>query len=293
MKTWVAAIMAMVVLLTHQKSVAPVGIEMRNVHLHVSDEAALDIAWLSGRLLSTSDRPPVFDEPSTFTMEIQDAELAIDAASLTALVNRAFSFKGSNLSDLHVSFAGPNLVQQGKLSKGVKVPFTVTASVGVTPEGLLRVHPEKVKAAGIPTAKLMALFGVELQDLIKGNAEKGIVIKDNDMVLDPSKMLPPPTTQGKLVKAFVRDNRLVQVFGRGSASRAKGGGNYIWFRGGTITFGKLTMADTDLKLVDMDPGDPFDFFTAKYKVQLVAGYSKNTASSGLRTYMPDYYRVKR
>jgi hypothetical protein len=271
-----------------------VGIDMRNVHLHVSEDAALDVTWLHGRLHSTSaDRPPVFDDQSSFTMEIEDAEVALDAASLTALVNRAFAFKGSNLSDLHVSFDGGNIVQRGKLSKGITVPFTVTASVAATAAGQLVIHPVKTKAAGIPAAKLMALFGVELQDLIKGHPESGISVHENDLLIDPARLLPPPATHGRIVKAFVRGDRLVQIFGKGAAERPKSGGNYVWFRGNAIRFGRLTMSNADLKLIDMDPKDPFDFYSAKYNQQLVAGYSKNTPDGALRTYMPDYNDLKR
>lgn len=272
----------------------PVGFEMRNVHLHVSDDASLDVTWLKGRLRSTSaDKPPIFDDQTSFAMEIDDAEVALDAASLTALVNRAFTFKGSNLHDLRVSFEGANLVQHGKLSKGISVPFTVTASLSVTPEGQLKIHPEKVKTAGLPSTKLMDLFGIELQNLIKGRPESGITIKDNDLLLDPAKMLPPPTTRGHLTKAFVRGDRLVQVFGKGAAGRPKSGGNYIWFRGNVIRFGRLTMSNTDLQLIDMDPKDPFDFYSAKYNRQLVAGYSKNMPDGALRTHMPDFNELKR
>lgn len=62
----------------------------------------------------------------------------------------------------------------------------------------------------------------------------------------------------------------------------------IWFRGGSIRFGELTMSDADLKLIDLDPRDPFDFYPARYNEQLVAGYSKNTPDHALRTYMPDF-----
>ena len=271
-----------------------VGIDMRNVHLHVSEDAALDVTWLHGRLRSTSpDRPPVFDDQSSFTMEIEDAEVALDAASLTALVNRAFAFKGSNLSDLHVSFEAGNIVQRGKLSKGITVPFTVTASVAATAAGQLVIHPVKTKAAGIPAARLMGLFGVELQDLIKGRPEAGISLHENDLLIDPAKLLPPPATRGRIVKAFVRGDRLVQIFGKGATERPKSGGNYVWFRGNAIRFGRLTMSNADLKLIDMDPRDPFDFYSAKYNQQLVAGYSKNTPDGALRTYMPDYNDLKR
>ena len=63
--------------------------------------------------------------------------------------------------------------------------------------------------------------------------------------------------------------------------------NYVYFGGGSITFGKLTMRDADLQLIDADPRDPFDF-SQRYNAQLVAGYSKNTPAKGLKTYMPDF-----
>jgi hypothetical protein len=48
------------------------------------------------------------------------------------------------------------------------------------------------------------------------------------------------------------------------------------------------MTDTDLELVDDDPGDPFDFSVDRWNEQLVAGYSKTTADRGLRAHMPDF-----
>ena len=270
----------------------PVGIEMRNVRLHLADDAILDVKWLSGRLRSLSSNPPVFDDQHSFVMEIDDGEMAMDASSLSALVNRAFEYKGAALSNLRVSFEDGQLMQRGTLKKGISVPFSIAASVTATPEGLLNVHPLKVKTAGIPTARLMSLFGVELDDILKSRPDRGIMFRDNDLFLDVGRMLPAPATRGKLTKAVVRGDRLVQVFGRGAAASAGGRGNYIWFHGGTIRFGKLTMTEADLRLIDMDPRDPFDFYSAKYNEQLVAGYSKNTIDHALRTYMPDYDDLK-
>jgi len=99
--------------------------------------------------------------------------------------------------------------------------------------------------------------------------------------------------KGRLSKAFVRADRLVQVFGKGAAAAARQSGNYIWFRGASIRFGRLTMSNADLKLIDMDPKDPFDFYSEHYNDQLVAGYSKNTPDHALRTYMPDYSDLPR
>jgi len=45
----------------------------------------------------------------------------------------------------------------------------------------------------------------------------------------------------------------------------------MFFRGGVLRFGKLTMHDTDLMIVDAEPEDPFDSFLDQYNAQLVAG----------------------
>jgi hypothetical protein len=271
-----------------------VGIEMRNVRLHVADDAVLEVKLLRGGLRSNSAGPPVFDDQRSFVMEVEDGEFSIDAPSLTALVNRAFDYKGAALSNVRVSFEHGQLVQHGTLKKGISIPFSIVATVSATPEGLIHIHPVKVKTAGVPSAKLMSIFGVELDDIVKSRPDRGITFRDNDLFLDPSRMLPPPETRGKLTKVFVRGDRLVQVFGRGAPGGAKGpSGNYIWFRGGTLRFGKLTMSDADLKLIDMDPKDPFDFYSARYNDQLVAGYSKNTPDQALRTYMPDFNDLRR
>lgn len=278
---------------TARPPVPAVGIEMRNVRLHVAPDAILEVKFLSGALHSVSANPPVFDDPRSFTMAVADGEMAIDAASLSALVNRAFDYKGSALSDLQVSFKEGRLVQRGTLKKGVSVPFSIEADLSVTPGGLMHVHPVKVTTAGVPTTRLMSMFGVELDDILKGRPDRGFTFKDNDLYLDAGRMLPAPETRGNLAKAFVRGDRLVQVFGRGAAGHANGRGNYSWFRGGTIRFGRLTMSDADLRLIDMDPKDPFDFFSARYHEQLVAGYSKNTPERALRTYVPDFNDLRK
>ena len=289
----VALLLALLIAPPDKALVPPVGIEMRNVRLHVAPDAVLEVTFLRGTLNSVSSHPPVFDDQQSFTMLVTDGEMAIDAASLGVLVNRAFDYQGSALSDLRVSFEGGHLVQRGTLKKGIKVPFSIVADVAATDDGMLHVHPAKVKTAGIPATKLLSAFGVELGDILKGRPDRGITFRGNDLFLDPGRMLPAPATRGKLTKAFVRGDRLVQVFGRGAAGMSRSKRNYIWFRGGTIRFGRLTMADADLQLIDMDPKDAFDFFSARYNEQLVAGYSKNTPQHALRTYMPDFNDLHR
>jgi hypothetical protein len=68
--------------------------------------------------------------------------------------------------------------------------------------------------------------------------------------------------------------------------------NYIYFRGGSLRFGKLTMTGTDLLIHDADESDPFDLYFKEYNRQLIAGHTKNLADFGLRTWMVDYGKLE-
>lgn len=65
----------------------------------------------------------------------------------------------------------------------------------------------------------------------------------------------------------------------------------MYYQGGTLAFGKLTMKGTDLEIVDADPRDPFHFFLDHYNEQLVAGYDQNMPDKGLVVHMPDFDKL--
>lgn len=43
----------------------------------------------------------------------------------------------------------------------------------------------------------------------------------------------------------------------------------------------------------MDPQDPFDFYLDRYMQQLVAGYTRETPTFGLRVFMRDFNKLGR
>jgi hypothetical protein len=155
-------------------------------------------------------------------------------------------------------------------------------------------HSESMKAVGVPAKGLLEFFGLKLDDVMNVKARRGIEVQENDIIIAAGQVLPPPEIAGRLTRVAVDGNRLVQIFDDGSGAPpnltkpSPAARNYIYFGGGEIRFGKLTMHDADLQLIDSDPKDPFDFYPSRYNAQLVAGYSKNTPQQGLRTYMPDY-----
>jgi len=272
---------------------------MKNVRLHLDEGIALDIKSLRGEMVSRTAGPPVFDDERSYVMRISRAELSIDMASLASLMNdHIFAFEGAPMKDVTVrTTSNGRLEQKGKLHKGVDVPVTMVAAVAATPEGNLRLHVESMKAIGVPAKGLMDLFGLKLENVVDLKARRGIVIDGNDIVIAPGQVLPPPQIEGKLSRVEVRANRLFEVIEDGrkpsvltpADPRAS---NYVYFAGSDIQFGKLTMHGADLQLIDADPKDPFDFYPARYKDQLIAGYSKNTEAGGLKTFMPDYSKIR-
>ena len=268
-----------------------VGFTMRNVRLHAAPDVVLDVGRLDGYLVTTRGDLPVFDDQQSFYVDIDHAEISASAASLTGLVKQAFAYEGAPIKNVRVDIRDGKLEQQGKLRAGIAVPFSMKADVAQR-DGRIWVHPEKLHVLGIPAARFMKFIGADLSDLVEVKPGRGVEVRDNDLLLEPSQMLKAPQMRGRVTMARIDGDRLRLVLGDAApATReatADAPRNFIWFRGGQIRFGRLTMANADLQLIDADPSDPFDFYPEKYRDQLVAGYSRNTPDGALRTTMPDF-----
>jgi hypothetical protein len=285
-----------------QPNPAEVQLEMKNVQLHVDDGIVLDVTRLRGVMVSRHPgAPPVFDDTNSYVLHLQTAQMSMEMSSLQNLMNRhVFAYDGSPLKDLVLAADGGRIKMKGKLRKGVDVPFSTTASIAPTSDGQMRLHVESMKALGIPAKGLLGIFGLKLDDVMDIKRRRGVDVQDNDIVIAPGQILPPPEIRGRLTQVSLQGNRLLQTFEdttRGRPARltppSPAAPNYVYFGGGDIRFGKLTMHDADLQLIDQDPKDPFDFFPARYDAQLIAGYSKNTPKKGLKTFMPDYNDLKK
>ena len=271
--------------------------EMRNVDLHLTSDVALHIRSLRGRFVAQGTRSaPYLDDPRSYSVTVDNGEVAVDLASLNALMTRAL-VGHSNVRGLQVSIdTDGSLRQKGTVSKGIPVPFDVKASVSPTPDGRIRIHAESTKGFGIPVSPLLKTLRVQMDNLFKVDPDRGVTVEGNDVLLDPSRLLPPPAMRGQITAVRVEKDALVQVFGSGTPDKLSPpptSMNYIYWRGGQLSFGKLTMTETDLELVDRDPGDPFDFSVDRWNEQLVAGYSKITPQRGLKAHMPDYNDLPR
>jgi hypothetical protein len=278
-----------------------VGIEMRNVSLHIADGVILVVHSLDGVFISRGrNKPPIFDDPQSYTMRMKVADVEMDAPSLTTMMRLSLSKQKSPLEEPQIAFENGEMHITGKIKKGAAVPFSLHASVSVTADGMMRLHPTKLSAVGIPVKGMLELFGFKVGNLIKMPAGSGMKGDGDDLLLDTAAMMPPPRTEAKLQRVAISGTHLQMTLvgnaklpERPATLPLPSAKNYLYFFGGSIRFGKLTMSEADMQLIDADQHDPFDFFPAHYDAQLLAGYSHNTARKGLQVYMPDYADVGR
>jgi hypothetical protein len=273
-----------------------VQIAMRNVTYHYTLPITVHIVQLQGELLPTKPGAiVVFDDKNSFTLALASAEISISCNALAQVLNEnVFSAADSPIKNLSIESRNNRLIMKGKLHQKGDIPFETEGVLMAEPDGRIRLHTEHLKASHLPLKGLLDLLGINIAHMIDTKKIQGTSADKDDLILNPEQILPPPHIQGRVSAVRLQGNDIVQVFGTTQPSNfaAKQSGNYLAFRHGDMQFGKLTMHDSDLVMIDMDPRDPFDFFLDHYQDQLVAGYTKSTPQYGLRVYTRDYNRLR-
>jgi len=279
-----------------QEAAAAVHVQMRNIMYHYADNIAVHIRRLSGELVPQKGAMPVFDDKNSFTLRLTAAEMAITSDAMANVLNQyVFASNDAPIKDVSLSIDKGKLKIKGKLHKKGDISFETESSLSVTSDGKIRMHAEKVRAMHLPVKGLMDLFGIEIADLIKTGKVRGVKAEKDDLILDPEQALPPPHISGRITEVRLDGNNIVEIFGAPASYKWTQipERNYMAYRGNRLKFGKLTMENTDMVLIDPDPRDPFDFYLDHYKDQLVAGYTKTTPAFGLRVFMVDYGKLKK
>jgi hypothetical protein len=277
---------------------------MQNVDLRVGTKGALRIRTLRGRVLETEPgSPPFLDKPESFGIEITSGAVALDGESLTTLLNeRVFNYRGSPIRSLQVSVENGQLVQRGIIRKGVDMRFQMWSTLTLTDDNRIRSHPTRLTLLGVNGLSLLHALGLKMEKVLDVRGTKGVVqMQGDDMLLDALRMIPAPHVTGRIASLQIEGNEVVETFAKTPADSVfdtfvrvdTSVRNYVYYRGGRLRFGKLTMWPTDLLIGDADESDRFDLDLNRYSEQLVAGYTRTLANDALRTWMPDYDDLKR
>jgi hypothetical protein len=280
---------------------------IRNVDLRVAAKAdaegSLRVRSLRGRVFETQPgRIPFLDDPESFGIDVTSGTVALDGPGLTALLTeRVFNYKGSPIRSLRVSVENGQLVQRGVIRKGVDLRFQMWSTVTMTEDGRIRSHPTRLILMGVNGLTLLHALGLKMDKVMDVSGTKGIVaMQGDDMILDPLRMMPPPVVRGRIATVRIEGDEIVQTFASTPADSMfehlvrvdSSVHNYVYYKGASLRFGRLTMTPTDLLIGDADESDRFDLDLQRYNEQLTAGYTRTLENSALRTWMPDRHDLK-
>lgn len=274
-----------------------VHIHMRNVVFRVLPNVALNIQRLDGVMVQSRPGQIVsLDDPNSFTLNMQSADSSISSRNLSALVNTYILPRaGTPIRDLTMKLNPDQTISvTGTLHKVIDIPFQATATVRPTPNGNLRMHFSDMRVGRIIDQSVLDFLGMNVSKFAQPKNPQAFRVEGNDMVFPISQMFPPPHVSGKLQSLAILKGRLHFVFGAVPApafAPPNPAPNYVFFRGGSMRFGRLTMSPVEMQLVNLKPAGAFDFSLAQYFKQLVAGYSNSLPGGGLLVHMANYRDV--
>lgn len=247
------------------------------------------VRWIRGQMVSTrSQANPSFDDQSSFVLDIDKGVIHVNLGDIADYLNT--SLPGSSpLKKVHIQPAGSQLKIDGTLHKAIPLPVELLGTLSATPQGLVRFHIDKIDVLKIPMKGLLGGLHLKLADLVEAKPIPGVQIVNNSIIFDTEQLLPPPHIRGQITSIAVKPPDMEVIYGNAPNDEAKLAQwhNFLRLSGGSIDFGKLTMHNVDLTMIDASKDAWFDLDMANYQAQVVHGYTRMTAQAGLEIFMPD------
>lgn len=272
---------------------SPTIIYAHNVLLRKGHGLGVYISWLHGQMTRAhANVVPSFDDPASFFLDIKTGVLQANLGQIASFLN-AGGLSKSPLRNISLSGNNNQLKLTGTLHKVLPLPVEMTGEVSALPDGRIQLHATKIGVVKIPMKALLRNLNVSVADLFGPKSVPGIQVSGNDIVLDPTTLMPPPHIRGHLTDVQITNSSLEEVYGnsRKDETRVEQWRNFLRLRDGTISFGKLTMNYVDLIMIDVSSDEWFDLDLAHYQEQLVNGYTRVTPQAGLQIFMPDFGNI--
>jgi hypothetical protein len=267
---------------------APTNVYAHNLMLRKGQSFRIYVPWFQGQMIRASRNVnPSFDEPESFILDVKTGVIHTNVGDLAAFLNDEVT--NSPLKKISLSGDGDQLRLHGTLHKGIPLPIEMTATISVAPANRIQIHVTTLDVLKIPFKGLLGGFHVTIASLFHSGNIPGVEVSGNDIFLDTQKLLPPPHIRGQLTSVRIVNPDFEQIYGdaKEDVTRVAQWRNFLQLHDGTIDFGKLTMRNVDLIMVDLSNDAWFDLDLAHYQAQLVNGYTRMTPEAGLQIFMPD------
>jgi hypothetical protein len=266
----------------------PTRVYAHNIMLRKGPDFRIYIAWIAGKMVRTKGQVnPSFDDAESFILQIDKGVIRANIGDICKYLN-ATAAKDSPLKNIDIQPEGERVKIRGTVKKVVPLPVELLGSVAATKQGLVRLHIDHISVLKVPVKGLLGTFNLKLSDMVSSTNVPGVTVTGNDIVFDTEKLLPPPHIRGELTTVQVKVPDIEVIYGNApnDPTQLAHWHNFLRFRDGAVTFGKLTMHNTDLTMIDAVNEPWFDLDLVNYQNQLVNGYTRMTAQAGVEIYMP-------
>jgi hypothetical protein len=267
----------------------PTVLYAHNLVLRKGPHFRVYVRWIGGQLVSTrSHANPSFDDQSSFVLDIQKGVIHVNIGDIADYLNTSLP-NSSPLTKVRIQPAGAQIKIDGTLHKAVPLPIELVGTLSATPQGLVQFHTDKIDVLKIPMKGLLGGLHLKLADLVEAKPIPGVQIVNNSIIFDTEQLLPPPHIRGQITSITVKPPDIEVIYGNAPDDEVKLAQwhNFLRLSGGSIDFGKLTMHNVDLTMIDASKDAWFDLDMANYQAQVVHGYTRMTAQAGLEIFMPD------
>jgi hypothetical protein len=267
----------------------PTTVYAHNLILRKGPIFRIYIRWLRGQMLRTHPNVnPSLDDPESFVFLIQKGVIHANLGDIANYFNSAAP-AGFPLTNVTITGEGDQLKTGGTLHKGIPLPVEIVSTVSSTTDGRIHLHITKINALKIPVKAILGGLHIDIKDIMGTAPMAGVEISGNDIFLDTTKLTPPPHIRGQPTSVTLAQPDLILAYGNSDTDESKLAQwhNFLRLTGGTVDFGKLTMRNADLTLIDASDDPWFDLDLVNYQAQLVNGFSRITPQQGFEIFMPD------
>jgi hypothetical protein len=268
----------------------PTRIYAHNLMLRKGPDFRIYVRWLNGEMRRTRKSiNPSFDDPESFVLEVQRGIIHSNIGDISHYLNTG-AVAGSPLTNISLAGSGNQISLHGTIHKlHIPLPVGLDGTLSPAPDGRIHLHVDRLSVLKLPVKGLLGDFHVSLADVIGKTSIAGIEASQNDLYFDTQKLLPAPHIHGTLTRVRVTNPDIEVTYGdaQNDAARTEQWRNFMALKGGTLDFGKLTMHNVDLIMIDASKDAWFDLDLVNYQAQLVNGYTRMTPEAGLEIFMPD------
>lgn len=240
------------------------------------------------------------DDVNAFKIQVVKADVTIDSSTLKVIMrDNIFNYTDSPLKLKELEFPEKNVDKiklTGTLHFFIWLDFELNGKISLDEKKeKIVITAEEIHALGNSYAKsLLGAVGLNLEKLLPIPEGRGLVVKGNQIFVEPFAIFPPPKLSGTISNLQILDHKLFLSLDNGKSLLVPqmpnpNSKNFLYFFTGDLKFAKLFMVESSLQIYDKDKSDPFDFFMERYLTVLAkAGIVTVGQDRSLKVVMPDY-----